>query len=269
MGQGHIDLERLWRLWVTGTSFMLFGLGGLVLGLLVIPLLLLMPGGAVRRRNRIRALVQHSFRLFVEYMHGLRGLSYEIHGHERLGRPGQLVIANHPTLIDVVLIIAFTPIPGCVVKATLFRNPYMRLVLRAAGYIPNAPTDTMIERAGAALQDGECLVMFPEGTRSRPGEPMVFNRGTAAVAIRAARVLTPVYIRCEPIFLTKGTPWYRIPSRRPQLTVEVGADIDLSDYRDMPPPKASRQLNAWLLAHYTQRLAAARGYNGTRREREA
>jgi 1-acyl-sn-glycerol-3-phosphate acyltransferase len=124
----------------------------------------------------------------------------------------------------------------------------------------------MIERASAALQEGECLVMFPEGTRSRPGEPMVFNRGTAAVALRAAQVLTPVYIRCEPIFLTKGTPWYRVPPRRPHLTVAVGEDIDLSVYRDMAPPKASRQLNGWLLAHYTERLAGAGGYNGTHRQ---
>lgn len=267
-GAGGTILNRLYRVWVTGTSFALFGLGGLILGLLVIPVLLLLPGGAERRRDRIRALVQHAFRLFVEFMRGLGGISYEIRGQERLGRPGQLVISNHPTLIDVVLIIAFTPVPGCVVKAALFRNPYTRLVLRAARYIPNFPTDTMIERTAAALQEGECLVMFPEGTRSRPGEPMVFNRGAAAVALRAARVLTPVYIHCEPVFLTKGTPWYRVPPRRPHLTLEVGEDIDLSVYRDMPPPRASRQLNAWLLAHYTLRLAGARGYNGTHRELE-
>lgn len=261
--------NHLYRLFVTGASFALFGLGGLILGLGVIPILLLLPGGAGRRRRRIRALVQRSFRLFVEFMHGLGGLSYEFHGREKLGRPGQLIVANHPTLIDVVLIVAFTPTPTCVVKAALFQNPYMRLVLKAAGYIPNFPIDEMIERSSDALRDGECLVMFPEGTRSRPGEPLVFNRGTAAVAVRAARVLTPVYITCDPIFLTKGRPWYRVPARRPHLTVRVGDDLDLSPYRDMPPPKASRELNSSLLAHYTQRLAIARGYNGPHHESEA
>ena len=261
--------SMLYRTVVTGTCFALFGLGGLILGLIVIPVLLLWPGGEARRRRRIRMLVQRAFRVFVEIMRGLGGMSYELHGRERLGRPGQLIIANHPTLIDVVLIIAFTPVPVCVVKAALFRNPYTRLVLKAAGYIPNDPTGMMIERASEALRAGECLVMFPEGTRSRPGEPMVFSRGTAAVAVRAAQVLTPIYIGCEPIFLNKSMPWYRVPARRPHLTVAVGQDIDLSPYRNMPPPKASRQLNDWLLAHYTESLASARGYNGTHREREA
>ncbi len=136
-----------YRILATGACFALFGLGGLILGLLVLPVLLVLPGGAERRRARMRGLVQLAFRLFVEIMNGLRAISYEIHGRERLGRPGQLIIANHPTLIDVVLIVAFTPAPTCVVKAALFRNPFMRRVLRAAGYIPNQP-DRHDDRAG-------------------------------------------------------------------------------------------------------------------------
>jgi hypothetical protein len=40
----------------------------------------------------------------------------------------------------------------------------------------------------------------------------------------------------------------------------VGQDIDLAAYRGLPPPKASRLLNAWLQAHFTERLGAAGGY---------
>jgi hypothetical protein len=75
-----------------------------------------------------------------------------------------LIIANHPTLIDVVLIVAFTPAPTCVVKAALF-EPFLRRVLRAAGY-PEHPTDTMIERA-AAVRGGHSGDV-PGGTRPVP-----------------------------------------------------------------------------------------------------
>ena len=102
----------LWRIVVTGACFALFGLGGLVLGLLVLPMLLLLPGDAARRRTRTRRLVQRSFRSFVAVMSALRGLRYRFEGRERLGRPGQLIIANHPTLVDVVFIVAFTPAPS-------------------------------------------------------------------------------------------------------------------------------------------------------------
>jgi 1-acyl-sn-glycerol-3-phosphate acyltransferase len=256
----------LWRIIVTGTCFVLFGMGGLILGLLVFPVVLLLPGGPAQRRARTRGLVQRAFRLFVATMSGLGGLSYRFEGCERLGRPGQLIIANHPTLIDVVFVVAFTPAPACVVKAALFANPFTRRVVRAAGYISNAPTDSMIERAIEALRSGDALVMFPEGTRTRPGQPMMFHRGAASVAVHGASVLTPIYIRVDQPFLHKSQSWYQAPPRRPNISIRVGADIDLGPYREQAPPKASRQLNAGLLAHYEQELAQARGYNEPRKD---
>jgi 1-acyl-sn-glycerol-3-phosphate acyltransferase len=119
----------------------------------------------------------------------------------------------------------------------------------------------MIEQATAALRAGDCLVMFPEGTRTRPGEPLQFHRGTASVAVHAARVLTPIYVRVDQPLLHKAQPWYRVPRRRPHLVFEVGEDIDLEPYRHQPPPRASRQLNAWLLAHYERKLGLPDGYN--------
>jgi 1-acyl-sn-glycerol-3-phosphate acyltransferase len=251
----------LWRILVTGICFVLFGIGGLILGLLVFPALLLLPGDAARRRARTRALVQRSFRLFVATMSGSGGLAYEFVGRERLGRPGQLIIANHPTLIDVVFIVAFTPAPACVVKAALFANPFTRRVVREAGYISNSPTDQMIEESTTALRCGDCLVMFPEGTRTRPGQPMHFHRGTASVAVRGAAVLTPIYISVDQPFLHKTQAWYQVPLRRPNISIRVGDDIDLEPYRRAPPPRASRDLNARLLDHYRRELDRSGGYN--------
>lgn len=254
----------IWRIFFTGVCFALFGIGGLILGLLVFPVVLLLPGAPARRRTRTRSLVQRAFRLFVATMSGLRCIDYEFRGAGRLGRPGQLIVANHPTLIDVVLIVAFTPAPACVVKAALFANPFTRRVVRAAGYISNAPTDAMIEGAVDSLRSGDALVMFPEGTRTRQGQPMQFHRGVARVAVQGASVLTPVYISVDQPFLQKSQPWYRPPPRRPMLVVEVGDDVDLGPYRDLPAPRASRLLNQWLLAHYERELAGRRGYNESR-----
>ena len=258
----HERQTYAWRLLVTGTCFLLFGIAGLLLGLLVFPAMLMLPGGQERCRARTRTIVQRSFRLFVAVMSGLGGLRYEFRGAERLGRPGQLIIANHPTLVDVVFIVAFTPAPACVVKAALFANPFTRYVVRAAGYIRNAPTDEMIERSVAALRSGDALVMFPEGTRTRADQPLAFHRGAASVAVQGAAVLTPIYINVDQPLLDKTLPWYRVPPRVPRFSIRVGDDIDLGPFRSAPPPRASRQLNEWLVGAYVQELARLRGYNG-------
>jgi 1-acyl-sn-glycerol-3-phosphate acyltransferase len=246
---------RAWRFLVTGFSFVLFGVGGIVLGAVAVPLLWLLPGSRAARRRRMRRLVSGAFRTFVVVMHRLRGLDYDLEGFDRLGRPGQLIVANHPSLIDVVFLIAFVPGAGCVVKSALWRNPAMALVVRGAGYVPNHPTEAMIDGAAAALAEGQAVIMFPEGTRSRPGEPRHFHRGAASVAARGARCVTPVFISVWPTTLTKHEPWYRIPPRRPRFSLRVGQDLDPAAVSaGQPRPQASRAINTELVATYAKEL---------------
>jgi 1-acyl-sn-glycerol-3-phosphate acyltransferase len=239
----HADAYAL-RLIGTGVSFVVFGLGGLVLGLVLIPLASLLSGDRDSRRRRARGLIQAAFRFFIGFMRAVRALTYEFQGSERLGRPGQLILANHPSLIDVVFLLAFTPGAQCIVKEAMRRNFFTRAAVRAAGYISNDPTEEMVLKAAAELQRGECLVTFPEGTRTRPCEPMVLQKGAANIAVRGARSLTPVHILVAPTTLTKAEPWYRIPARRPRWRIWVGPDIDLEPFRSCASvPLATRALN--------------------------
>ncbi|MBL8267641.1 lysophospholipid acyltransferase family protein [Steroidobacter sp.] len=245
----------LWRFFVTGFSFSLFGVGALVVGVVLLPIVKLIPASRDTKRRRARAVMSAALRFFIGVMHRGGGLTYEFHGRERLGRPGQMVVANHPSLIDVVFLLAFTPNAGCVVKQGLWRNPLTRWAVTLVEFIPNDQAASMIERAATALSEGQTLIFFPEGTRTRPNQPMVFHRGAANVALRGAALLTPVYIRCQPTTLTKAEPWYRIPPRRPHFSFAVGQDLDLSPYRNTPLPLASRALNEAMHRHFQQALA--------------
>jgi len=245
----------LWRLVATGASFALFGIGGVLLRMLVFPLLALWPGDAATRRRRARAAINWAMRAHVAFMHYTGVLSLEVRHAERLGRPGQMVIANHPSLIDVVGLIALIGDANCVVKQSLFDNPFTRGPVRAAGYISNSQSPEMLEDAAAVLREGQTLIVFPEGTRTTPGQPPEFHRGAAAIALRGAKVITPVAITVTPSTLTRAEPWYRIPARRFHFALRVGEDIDPRPFRaDAPPPVASRRLNAHLHRYFIQEL---------------
>lgn len=244
----------VWRLLVTGVCFVLFGIGAGVVGVVLLPLVRIIPAARERKRERARTVMRLALRLFIGVMHRLGGLTYEFRGSERLGRPGQLIVANHPSLIDVVFLLAFVRGAGCVVKAGLWRNLLTRGAVTLAEFIPNDSTANMIVAAAGALRDGQPLIFFPEGTRTRPGQPMVFHRSGANIALRAAASVTPVYIRVEPTTLTKAEPWHRIPPRRPHFTLVVGEDLDLQPYRAAPLPVASRKLNERLQAHFEAEL---------------
>jgi len=242
-----------WRLLMTGTSFALFGLGAVVVGLVLLPLVRIIPAARERKRARARTVMRLALRLFVGVMHRTGVLTYEFRGREQLGRPGQLIVANHPSLIDVVFLLAFVPSAGCVVKGGLWRNPLTRSAVTLVEFIRNDSTAEMIVAAADALR-AQPLIFFPEGTRTRPREPMVFHRSGANIALRAAARLTPVYIRVRPTTLTKAEPWYRIPARRPHFALIVGEDVDLQPYRSAPLPLASRELNERLLAQFEAEL---------------
>jgi 1-acyl-sn-glycerol-3-phosphate acyltransferase len=248
-----------WRLIATAMSFAVFGLGALALSVTILPLLRMLPAARSQRWSRL--VLRRGMRAFIGVMHRTRLLTYDFRGAERLGKSGQLIVANHPSLIDVVFLIAFVPRANCVVKHAMFRNLLTRSVVSATGYISNELTADMIERAAAVLDQGQCLIMFPEGTRTSVGKPLEFHRGAANVAIRAAATVTPVYIRCEPVTLTKAQPWYRIPRRRPHFTLEVGEDFDLSAARGMKSiPLASRAFNEQMRGNFHSELQRLDGY---------
>jgi 1-acyl-sn-glycerol-3-phosphate acyltransferase len=243
-----------WRLLMTGLSFVLFGIGAVGVGVILLPLVRLIPAAQARKRARARTVMRLALRLFVGVMHRLGVLTYEFRGRERLGRPGQLIVANHPSLIDVVFLLAFVPDAGCVVKGGLWRNPLTRGAVTLVEFIRNDSTADMIAAAAGALRTGQPLIFFPEGTRTRPRQPLVFHRSGANIALRAAASVTPVYIRVAPTTLTKAEPWYRIPARRPHFALVVGEALDLQAFRAAPLPVASRELNERLQAVFEAQL---------------
>ncbi|GFM50796.1 lysophospholipid acyltransferase family protein [Pseudomonas capsici] len=245
-----------WRLLATGISFVLFGLSGLCLRLFVFPLLGCLPGDKASHQRRARRTISRLFWLFIRIMARMGVLTYEVQGADRLGRAGQMIIANHPSLIDVVFLIGLVRDANCVVKRSLWDNPCTRGPVRSTGYISNDGSMDMLDAAVDRLQTGQTLIIFPEGTRTQPGMAPAFHRGAAAIALRGASMITPVIIQVSPTTLTKAEPWYRIPQRRVHFTLRVGEDIDPSSFAALgPPPLASRKLNDYLHAYFIKELA--------------
>lgn len=240
-------IDRSWRVFATGLSFAVFGLGGVVLGGIGVPLLHLLVRDRARRRTLARKAIHLGFRGFVGWMRMVGVLRYEVIDQWRLQRRGLLVLANHPTLIDVVFLISLIPNADCVVRSGLFHNAFIGAPARAADYLSNDSGAGLVEDCIASLRAGNNLVLFPEGTRTRPGQSMSLQRGAANIAVRGARDITPVRIRCEPLMLNKGRPWWQVPPRRGQFTISVEEDIAIAPFLvDGEEARSARGLTRFL-----------------------
>lgn len=253
-------LERLnycWRLFGTGLSFFLFGaLGVLVWGLLF-PLFEPFLGRGEAKKRSTRRLMQGLFRVYMDFMQVIGILDYHVRGRrELLVADGNLIVANHPCLLDIVFLISQIPNATCIVKPALIRNPCMRIPIRAMGYIYAEDPEMLVARCAEELNAGGSLIIFPEGTRTTPGKPVKFQRGAAAIALQAQARLLPVTIECSPTTLTKREKWYQIPEKRFTLSLYVGDDTRFRPIPDMTNrPQATRRLNRQLEAYFIEQLA--------------
>lgn len=208
-------------------SFCVFGLGALFLGCIVFPLIHLFAHPRIEAQRRCRYIVHIAFRAFLRVMTGLGVIEWRVSHADRLMHHGQLVAPNHPSLIDVVVTIAQIPDAYCLVKASHWRNPFLFGVMRATGYVSNADGVDTVARCAELLQRGETLVLFPEGTRSVPGQPLKLQRGALAIALKAGVKVTPVIIRVTPGILEKGRSWCDVPPVRPRFELEVHPPMEL------------------------------------------
>jgi 1-acyl-sn-glycerol-3-phosphate acyltransferase len=240
--------NRGWRIFATGFSFTCFGIGAALMGITLWPALRLSTFNRARGIARVQRAVSGSMRLFVWLMKSLGLLTYEVRGRERLAARGQFVVANHPTLIDVVFLIGLMPEVDCIVKQALWRNVFLRWPVSLAGYISNASGEGLVAACAAALAAGRSLMVFPEGTRTRPGQALNLQRGAAQIALAAQTALTPVSISCEPITLYKGNAWFRVPARRPHWVIAVGEPLPIRGFL------ASGEPHSLAARHLTQAL---------------
>lgn len=245
--------ERFWRQCGMGISFALFGVGGLFLTIFVFPVLNLGVRDRAKRAAMAQRVVHRTWKLFLWVVVGLGVLDFETEGEELLRREtGTLVIANHPSLLDVVLIMSLMERTQCVVKPGVWKNPFMRGVIKATNYIPNlGDPEKTLQDCVAALQGGNNLVIFPEGSRTVPGKQVHLERGFANIAIRAGVPIRLVSVTCDPPMLRKGEKWYQAPLRKPCYRIRVCERMDAESLDGAEAPsRAARTLTA----HVTRRF---------------
>jgi acyl-[acyl-carrier-protein]-phospholipid O-acyltransferase/long-chain-fatty-acid--[acyl-carrier-protein] ligase len=118
-------------------------------------------------------------------------------GWENIPSGGALMICNHLSYVDAVVLQIASPRPmRFIAFAGFVKSPVMRFVFRAAGVIPVTANKPMkgIRLAVEAIQKGELVCVFPEGAISRTGQLMALKRGFGLIAASAQAPVVPAVI---------------------------------------------------------------------------
>jgi 1-acyl-sn-glycerol-3-phosphate acyltransferase len=165
----------------------------------------------------------------------LVGVRVVANGMERLPHGASIVMANHSSNLDPPALLPI--LPGHVViylKDSLMRIPVLGYAMRLAGFIP-VTRDGSLEGAKATsaaakreLERGSCLVVFPEGTRSRDGSLLPFKKGPFFLAMESGAPVVPVSIAGTTRLLPKG----RLGLKSGTVKVTFHAPLNPADYAD-------------------------------------
>lgn len=204
-------------------ALLLFCAVGLALNL-VCALLLLWPRREIRGA-RVRATIRVLFDLWLRFVHAARLLVVDWRGFDQPLSRGTVYVANHPSLIDAVLLLSRLPDATCIFKASLMRNPAIGPAAILAGYVAGDDSGVdLIRRAAERVATGSSLLIFPEGTRTATGTTLgPLRAGFALIAARAAAPVQLVTIRTTPDLMRRGRPIWHVPRVMP-ARVEIALD---------------------------------------------
>ena len=164
-------LDYCRRFFATLFGFILFGVAGVLFKIALLPYTLKSTKGDIKRQLEARRMIGKVWRFFVGYLQWSGVLSVRFNGLEKLGRPGQLILANHPSLLDVVLLISHCSEPNVLVKKDLLNNPSMKSQIIASGYIPNDESMEMLEEIDAVFKSGQSLLLNLQPKRKASQSP--------------------------------------------------------------------------------------------------
>lgn len=194
--------------------FNLLFLGGSAVAAVAAVPLLLAP------RTWLIAYVRGWARAVVAVLRAVCGIRLEAAGLDRIPPAGAIVAAKHQSAFDTVVWLALLPAPAYVLKQELLSIPVWGWLARRCGHVAvdrrggAAALKRMVRATQALLDAGRPVVIFPEGTRTAPGERRPYQPGVAAIA-------AATHARVVPVATDSGRCWGRRAFRKEAGTIHV------------------------------------------------
>lgn len=193
---------KFYRGFVVLLEMILFALGALYIGGVLFPVLSFKYKGE-KRRQKFAQIIHNSWKFFISVMEKSGAIKVNIAGNLS-DIKGKIVVASHPSFIDVILLIGNMQPSLCLAKKSLLKNPFMKNIVKSLYIINDIEPEIFIKSAVEALKAGYNIIIFPTGTRTLPGEDIKIHKGAAQIAIASGGSIVPVRIEADYPLLIKN-----------------------------------------------------------------
>lgn len=207
----------------------IFAIGGLFIGIIIIPISTLFLKD-LEHRKFCANVVHKSWKFFSKLLCKLGSIKIIANGNYK-DIKGSVIVANHPSLLDIVLLIGLIPNCLCLAKKELLKNPIMHNIVKYLYIINDVDLEEFQNETKKALENGFNIIIFPTGTRTLPDEELKIHKGSAQIAINANVDIIPITIKADyPILIKNHFP---LDVNNKVITFEITRknNIKASDYK--------------------------------------
>ncbi|MDX8390921.1 MAG: lysophospholipid acyltransferase family protein [Mariprofundaceae bacterium] len=231
-------VAMVFRIMLTAYCFIQFAVHALWLGKWVVPRIMKSCGQSSEKRSQALFQVHRHASAYLNTLSRLGLVDLEFRG--AVVQESAVIVANHPSLLDFIVLLRDFPNAICLYKTQTRHNPVLAKFVNVAGYVEGmdgtrSASKRIIAESCQRLKEGHHVVFFPEGTRSKSntsGGVGRFRTTGFHAAMRAEAAVQPVVIYCEPLFLGKHQSWADFSKQRNRMVIEYKNPIHINDLQE-------------------------------------
>lgn len=202
-------------------SFFVFGLGAALLNFFVFPFI-------KNNKTLCSDIIHYAWKFFVYFMMILGLFKLDIKNLSKI--ENKVIVATHPSFIDIVILIALIPHSTCFVKKELAYNPILKNLVNSIFITNEVELEELKSESKKMLDLGFNVIIFPSGIRHHRNEFPKIKKGASLIALNANKNIVPIRFFSNNDFMFINQPFYEVGEKRVTFEIEQMPEINVQDF---------------------------------------
>lgn len=224
--------------------FAVFGLGSLIMGLIVFPIIKFIYKDESSVLIHQSMAIERSWDFFLKkFLIGLGTIKVNVKDIARLKNiKNSIIVATHPSYIDVLIILSMIPRTTCFVAPRIINNKFFRNIVKSMFIVSGKEPEEIAKDAKKMLDNGFNILIFPTGTRHSATSHPKIKKGASYIALSTKTNIETLKMTTTAPFLGVGQPFYDATEKPVEYDIEALETINIKDYLDKDEVLAKKEL---------------------------
>ena len=202
-------------------SFFVFGCGAVLLNFFVFPFI-------KSKKTLCSDIIHYAWKFFVYFMMAIGLFKLDIKNLSKI--ENKIIVATHPSFIDIVILIALIPHSTCFVKKELAYNPILKNLVNSMFITNEVELEELKSESKNMLDLGFNVIIFPSGIRHRRNEFPKIKKGASLIALNANKNIVPIRFFSDGDFMFINQPFYEVDKKRVTFEIEEMPEINIQNF---------------------------------------